>query len=148
MASDSLVSAGRVLGSAEKIFKMPYASGMGLVACAGHAEKCAKFEEWVKGPHFYSTILDLKSVSDDDDFEALVVPDGPPGAAWLYETGCVPQLVRAPFFAIGSGAALAVGAMERGATAAEAVEVAIKWDVYCGGEIQILKFSRESDNAG
>lgn len=38
------------------------------------------------------------------------------------------------FEAIGSGQWLAIGAMEIGASAKEAVRVAIKYDLYCGGE--------------
>lgn len=39
------------------------------------------------------------------------------------------------FDAVGSGMWLAVGAMEVGSTAEQAVKVACKYDLYCGGEI-------------
>ena len=39
------------------------------------------------------------------------------------------------FFAIGSGSSLALGAMSFGASAEEAVRVAIKHNVFCGGEV-------------
>lgn len=39
------------------------------------------------------------------------------------------------FEAVGSGMFLAIGAMEIGATAEQAVKVAIKYDLYCGGEV-------------
>jgi ATP-dependent protease HslVU (ClpYQ) peptidase subunit len=39
------------------------------------------------------------------------------------------------FDAVGSGMWLAIGAMELGATAAEAVTVASKYDLFCGGEV-------------
>lgn len=38
------------------------------------------------------------------------------------------------FDAVGSGMFLAIGAMECGATVTEAVKVAIKYDLFCGGE--------------
>lgn len=38
-------------------------------------------------------------------------------------------------FAYGSGMFLALGAMELGATPERAVEVAIKYDLYCGGKV-------------
>ena len=37
--------------------------------------------------------------------------------------------------AIGSGAEFAIGAMRMGASAIQAVEVAIEFDIYCGGEV-------------
>lgn len=40
------------------------------------------------------------------------------------------------FTAVGSGMFLAMGAMELGASASEAVKVAIKYDLYCGGVIK------------
>lgn len=45
------------------------------------------------------------------------------------------------FTAVGSGMFLAIGAMELGATASNAVKVAIKYDLFCGGDIKkiILK---------
>ncbi len=44
------------------------------------------------------------------------------------------------FYAIGSGFEIALGAMEMGASAKKAVEIAIKYDGCCGGKVRILKF--------
>ena len=43
-----------------------------------------------------------------------------------------------PYYAIGSGAGAALAAMDVGASAVDAVKVAIKRDVYCGGRVQRL----------
>lgn len=43
---------------------------------------------------------------------------------------------RVPLFAAGSGAALAKGALEAGATPREAIAIARRWDVYTNGPIQ------------
>lgn len=40
------------------------------------------------------------------------------------------------FAAVGSGMFLAMGAMECGASVTEAVKVAIKYDLYCGGSVK------------
>ena len=48
------------------------------------------------------------------------------------------RLTAGPFIALGSGADYALGAMAAGATATEAVQVAISLDVYSGGEIETL----------
>jgi len=44
----------------------------------------------------------------------------------------------APPFVLGSGGAVALGAMHAGATPAEAVAIACKVDVYCGGDIVVM----------
>lgn len=44
-----------------------------------------------------------------------------------------------PFWADGSGADYALGAMQAGATAEEAVRAAMVWDTGTGGEIFVLK---------
>ena len=46
---------------------------------------------------------------------------------------------RLRFYAIGSGCEFATGAMEMGATAEEAVQVAIKHSTSCGGPINVLR---------
>jgi len=46
--------------------------------------------------------------------------------------------VDSDFFAIGSGMFLALGAMELGASPMTGVAIAIKHDVYCGGEIRTI----------
>ncbi|MEX0859632.1 MAG: hypothetical protein WD017_01690 [Cucumibacter sp.] len=51
--------------------------------------------------------------------------------------------VRAPFYATGSGWELALGAMEMGADARRAVEVAIKFDANSGGGIDVLKLRKK-----
>lgn len=40
------------------------------------------------------------------------------------------------FMAVGSGMFLALGAMEKGATPSEGVEIAKKYDLYCGGDTE------------
>jgi|DEB19_MinimDraft_2_1074335.scaffolds.fasta_scaffold70073_1 ATP-dependent HslUV protease subunit HslV len=44
-----------------------------------------------------------------------------------------------PFWAEGSGADFAIGAMQVGATAEQAVAAAMAWDHRTGGEIKVLK---------
>lgn len=47
--------------------------------------------------------------------------------------------VEDDFAAVGSGMFLALGAMELGASSAEAVEIAIKHDLHCGGQVKMIK---------
>jgi ATP-dependent protease HslVU (ClpYQ) peptidase subunit len=53
-----------------------------------------------------------------------------------------PLPVSDPFWAIGSGAKIALGAMEYGASAVEAVDIACKFDPYTGGKIQSYRAAR------
>ena len=46
------------------------------------------------------------------------------------------------FDAVGSGMFLAWGALELGAPVQKAVEVAIKYDLFCGGEVSYLKIDK------
>ena len=48
------------------------------------------------------------------------------------------QAFRANLFADGSGYKLAIGAMEAGASAEQAVRIASKYDIHTGGEITVL----------
>lgn len=47
--------------------------------------------------------------------------------------------LNTPFYAIGSGREFAIGAMEVGATAIQAVEAAIKWCPTVGGKVIVRK---------
>jgi 20S proteasome alpha/beta subunit len=69
-------------------------------------------------------------------FFALVVTAD--GKVWSMNCSGTLALVYGPYFAEGSGAKYAMGAMAAGATAAEAVAIAIRYDAYSGGEIQTL----------
>ncbi len=64
----------------------------------------------------------------------LVPPEGP--ALMVNDFG--ESEICAPFYAIGSGYELAMGAMAMGASAEEAVRVAIQYDIHSGGEITVL----------
>ena len=47
------------------------------------------------------------------------------------------------FVAVGSGSEVAIGAMDRGASAVQAVRTAIKYNSGCGGDVQVLKLGDE-----
>lgn len=78
--------------------------------------------------------------SEAGDFLAMVAyPNGR-----LYTVNCFYTLVEedSNFFAIGSGAAYALSAMELGLSAPAAVEHAAKFDIYTGGEITVERLPR------
>ena len=53
--------------------------------------------------------------------------------------------VEAPYYAIGSGAHLALGAMWQGATAEQAVECAIALDIGCGGTVDVIRVYEQAN---
>lgn len=52
-------------------------------------------------------------------------------------------IIRAPYYAMGSGCEFAFASMFRGDTAAIAVATAIHFDIHSGGEIEILQRNQE-----
>jgi len=54
---------------------------------------------------------------------------------WVSSGGRLHEVEIEGFWAIGSGAEIALGAMAAGASAAEAVCIAIQYDAYSGGEV-------------
>lgn len=127
VAADSLVTAGGLRdGRSLKIRKV----GPFIVGGAGCTAVCHRFHEWVKGG--MQGKCPVEGSSNTNGF--IVQPDGKvvvwgSQGPWLNETGMV---------AFGSGGDVAMGAMLAGAGAVEAVEAAIKVDIYSGGDIVSL----------
>lgn len=67
------------------------------------------------------------------DFTAVVLH--PDGALFIYDEWGIPQRITAPYYAVGSGAKVAYGAMHNGATAEDAVAAACVHDPYTSGPI-------------
>jgi len=57
---------------------------------------------------------------------------------WLWENMPFPMKIEDEHLAIGSGRDFALGALHRGADAAQAVITASVFDVYCGGGVDLL----------
>lgn len=79
-----------------------------------------------------------------EDWARLIVWTRYRGVA-TFEKDPVAILVEDPFMAWGSGRDYALGAMARGATAREAVEIACRFSIYCGlgiDEFSIAELTR------
>lgn len=102
------------------------------------------FQEWsdaqqVQGDAPHVKVFVPEGI-DDEDFNGLVVFADE--VVFFYEGGKKSyELTGQNYFAIGSGADFALAAMDAGASADEAIAVAINRDVYSGGEI----FTEELD---
>jgi hypothetical protein len=65
------------------------------------------------------------------------------GLVWLYE-GRIWQRLRVYHYAIGTGSGFAIGAMDAGASAIEAVKIGIKRDPFSGGKITSVRLPKYS----
>jgi ATP-dependent protease HslVU (ClpYQ) peptidase subunit len=97
-----------------------------ILATAGESAPGSLFvEQWSTGKSL-TEIRELFTYSEADFTILVVTEDG------LFEVDkwCILEPVYEPFYAIGSGSKLAMGAMEAGASAQKAVEIACKRDPY------------------
>lgn len=87
-------------------------------------------------------------VSDADEFPSLVSVNDAHGYALIIRksTGAVEFMepdglvhFEAPFYAYGSGSHYALAAMEAGASAKRAVEIAAKYDPTTGSDVEVLR---------
>jgi 20S proteasome alpha/beta subunit len=101
-----------------------------VIGIAGNIEQALRFVEWRRTPEVKPTF------ADNSNFAALeLTPDG-----WMIWWGS--EMVGIPveeeYFAIGSGAGIALGAMAMGATPKEAIKVASWRDEATGSEVQSM----------
>lgn len=119
-----------------------------LVGGAGRLASVLQFFDWfqewsdaqqVQGDAPHVKVFVPEGINDEDFIGLVIFADE---IAFMYEGGKKSyQLELNGYFAIGSGSDYALAAMDSGASAEEAVAVAIKRDVYTGGEI----FTEELD---
>lgn len=129
MAADSRVTTEDEAGGARvfscvKLFR----KGKAIIGLQGESEPGIVFLDWYGSGKDRPEIL----VHGDADFTALVLT-----RRGLFEYGkyCTPERVIEPFYAIGSGTKVALGAMHMGADARRAVQIACKVDPYTAGPI-------------
>ena len=124
LAADKQATAGELRTRVTKIMRLK--SGE-ILAMSGELAPGLTVAEWYKNgadpkewPEFQRT----------EAWSRLIVASS--SGAFFYEQFPVKIHVEEPFAAWGSGRDFALGAMERGATAIEAVEVASKFCCQCG----------------
>lgn len=124
----------------DKVFRL---KNGGLIGAAGDAggDDLVEFFNKLKKQPTHKQLLALEF-----EFQAIWVK--PDNTVWIVEVQRDKDLakyisaiweIKEPFTAVGSGASWAMGAMDRGANAEQAVKTAIKYDNQCGGKIQIYK---------
>jgi hypothetical protein len=135
IAADKAICEGMLLSyKGKKLFK----HGNMIIGFAGNVARSLIIKDWILSgadPNKFPT------VTDKDDLCSICVltriKDGQNSdtgklTLLFYENSPAPIVNESPYIAIGSGAAVAMGAMAAGKTAVEAVKIAIKHNPGCG----------------
>jgi len=119
-----------------------------LVGIAGKYSSCMAFKDWFASiSETQSAISEYPNANvvvvepeEDEQFDALIL--SPDGILTMFEGSSAAYEVSAPY-AIGSGGIYALSALDGGANGKTAMEVAIKRDIYTGGEIKVHTLEQE-----
>jgi 20S proteasome alpha/beta subunit len=129
MAADSLICDGGIrVGTVRKITRS--ADG-GLVSACGNLNEMVRFQDWAAR----GFPADARPEMRAEDFEAVVAH--PDGRIFWYDKDLLGMEMKQPYYAIGSGFELAMGALWMGASAEQAIRCATELDVHSGGDIQV-----------
>jgi len=126
LASDTRCSADGVMFGVSKFRRV----GKGIVGAAGDWDDILKFWEYIEGKSIKECGL-----NDDSELEAIELHAT---GVFLYAASGKRYRIKDEFFAIGSGAPYAIGAMAMGASPEEAVALASRFDPATGGEIEVI----------
>lgn len=98
-----------------------------VLGAVGNTSTCHLLRDW------YISGAKTEDFPKEWEADLIVVKNG---ECFVYEKHSIPIKIEDPFIAFGSGKELALGAMAMGATARQAVEVAIRFCTGCGMGIQ------------
>lgn len=138
MASDSQITyssedAGSRKHACKKLFRKRAFGYDVIIATAGEGAPGMIFFDW------YGKKSKPPAILADTDFVCLVLDsDG----LWEFDKYCRAEKIEELFYAIGTGGNVALGAMHRGASAREAVEIAKLVDPYTGGEVVTMSLKK------
>ncbi len=130
MAGDRLIVTGSIIdGCTTKVHRRPDGA---LIGYAGPLSLCTAIRDW-----FLTGAIEERPKFGDSDDSAEALVAYPDGRVELHDReGCFD--IEAEFYAIGSGASIALGAMAAGCGAAEAVEMAAEYDTMTGGGVNTV----------
>jgi len=100
-----------------------------LVGCSGRRDHIEAFMAWLRGGS-------KPDMQRDDEFSTMVID--PRRRIWLITGTLIYVQISAKKWGVGCGVDYALGAMAAGATAQEAVRIASKLDINCGGGVDFL----------
>ena len=129
LAADRRVSDGHSIIGEDRKIVMGYDC---LAGAGGRADCCEMFIQWVLAGRPDDDLPDIEA----GQLHAITIEAD--GQILVWQNIAAPFPITAPFLAVGSGDEFAIGAMEMGADAKTAVEVASRRDLATGGGIDIL----------
>jgi ATP-dependent protease HslVU (ClpYQ) peptidase subunit len=137
VAFDSLVTRGNARAGIDsnKARKFKFGTYEFIIGAAGIAVTCEKLFAWAE------TNFDPEKKPQEeslDNLDAFIIDNK--NKLRLMNGNFVSFEIKSKTFAVGSGSDFALGAMEAGASAIEALKVAIKYDTNSGGPIRQLNF--------
>lgn len=107
-----------------------------IIGFCGNPEQALQFIEWRRNP-------DTKPTFNEPSFEAIEVTAEGQMLWWGTEMVAIP--IEDEHYAIGSGAAYALGAMAAGVSIKKAIQIAAIYDANTGTEVQTLMLSKNHD---
>lgn len=117
-----------------KLFRLKDGS---VLTGAGNMDDIIEVAQWING----GCKEDAKPALDKNETDFLLVrPDGK--AYWLTEPWLRQVEILDEFYAIGSGAKIALGAMAAGASAKRAVEIACRYDEGTGKGVNVIRIKK------
>lgn len=138
MACDLQITSGDVRFKAKtKIYRvdpheMHYNKEPFIIGFAGDSSNIIEVVDFYYRPDLYKKIPRLHNVF------GLVLTES--GVIYQFSRPGVWRLLDQQFASVGSGAAIALGALHMGATPKEAIQAATKVDIYTGMGTKVLKF--------
>jgi len=111
-----------------------------LAAACGDMQDIQAFLDWV-GTGFKEEEKRKFGLADREVKISGIVVDRKMNV-YLFDDRLYPYPMEAPFYAFGSGAHIAIGAMAHGASAYKAVKIASQHDANTGGDIKLLTFRK------
>lgn len=100
--------------------------------------------DWDKIMKIYKSIEEGKEPEEIDVTAMELRPDG----IWIYEGTNVPVIIKQDFYAIGTGAGYAMGALHCGKSVLEACEIACLYDTSSRGPIDYIKLESKNGKPG
>lgn len=130
MVSDTRCSYGSTHFRMQKIHQMPDGT---LIGFSGSVNEATKFVEWFKA----GANKGIPPVFGEEPFDALTMNgDG----IYLWDSSLMGTKIFQDFFAVGSGAQYALGALKAGATPDRAVEIATEEDSMSGLPLDVRAY--------
>lgn len=135
LAADRLAVCGTLKREMTKIHR----HGDLIFGGAGVRTTLEAMRAWVMGGCIIEKFPTIPKTEDGQSCQSFWVINKN-GTVVKFEDSPYPLKYNDPVFAEGTGRDFAYGAMSMGATAVQAVEIACKHDIYCGGGVDFLTF--------